>query len=158
MSFKKRFLNKKGQTEEGFNAGFFLIAGFIFIVMVFVLLLVTGQYKEGFLAVDKDVPTHVYAYRSINTCLAYQDEITGRYYPGLIDYTKYRQEVLETCYSDTSARSFNIQLKDLDKPRHYDRILVGFGGSMNIKSYPVLIRYKNGDINNGELLFGISRY
>ena len=129
--------------------------GIILVVMAFTLVLITDRYINGFLAHDKDIPKHVYAYRAINTCLAYQDSVTHRYYPGIIDFTKYKQEILDNCYTNTE-KSFNIQLKDWKKQQDYDRILIGFGATLSIKSYPVWIRYEDGTINEGELLFGAS--
>ena len=93
--------------------------GFILIVMAFVLFTITNRYIDGFLAYDKDIPTHVYAYRAVNTCLAYQDNVTKRYYPGIIDFSKYNEEVLKDCYAKTDVKSFNIQLRDLKKPEDY---------------------------------------
>ncbi len=148
--------NKKAKVHHGFAPGYFLMAGFIFLAMAFVLLLITSQYMKAFRVHHKDIPTHIYAYRAVNTCLAYQDSITKRYYPGVIDFSKYNQENLDACYADTSIKSFNIQLRDLDRKESYNRILVGFGASMSIKSYPVWIMYSDGTINKGELLFGIS--
>lgn len=148
--------SKRAQLHHGFSPGYFLLAGIIFIVMAFVLILITGQYMKAFLAHDKELPTHIYAYRAINTCLAYQDQVTKRYYPGIVDFTKYKQENLDACYADISFKSFNIQLKDYDKKESYNRILVGFGASMNIIPYPVWILYPDGTINQGELWFGIS--
>ncbi len=149
--------SKKGQVHHGFSVGHFLLASFIILAMAFVLVLSTSAYMRAFRVHDKDVPAHVYAYRSLNTCLAYQDKVTKRYYPSIIDFSKYTQENLEACYNNTNEKSFNIQLKDLDKQIPYNRILVGFGASMNIKSYPVLILYEGGSMSKGEFLFGISR-
>ena len=148
--------SKKSQLHHAFSAGYFLMAGFIFLVMAFALLLTTGSYLKAFTASNKDLPTHIYAYRALNTCLAYQDSVTKRFYPGILDSIKYTQENLDACYSDTSIKSFNIQLRDLDKAQSYDRILVGFGASMNLISYPAWIRYPDGSLSRGELLFGTS--
>jgi hypothetical protein len=149
--------SKKSQLHHAFSAGYFVMAGFILVVMAFVLILTIGSYLSSFTVTDKDLPTHIYAYRAINTCLAYQDQVTKRFYPGIIDMNKYTQQNLEACYSDTSVKSFNVQLKDLDKGEAQSRLLVGFGASLYIKSYPVWIRYPDGNISSGELLFGASQ-
>ena len=153
----KKFLNKKGTSvEQGYSPWHVIIALVLFVIMGFFLMFIINDYISAFLVYDKDIPRNIYAYRAVNTCLAYQDSTTGRYYPGIIDYTKYNQEVLDDCYNDTSVRSFNIQLVDKDKGERYDRILVGFGASRNIVPYPVFIRYEDGTTNHGELLFGMS--
>jgi len=148
--------NKKAQLQHGFSPGYFVIAGAIFLLMAIVLIVITNQYIQSFLAHDKLLPTHIYAYRAINTCLAYKDAEIGRFYPGIIDFSKYNQQNLDACYTNTDVRSFNIQLRDLDKNIAYDRILVGFGASMNLLSYNVAIRYPDGNVSQGELLFGVS--
>jgi hypothetical protein len=150
-------MNKKSQLHHAFSAGYFVMAGFIFVVMAFVLILTIGDHLSAFTVIDKELPTHIYAYRAINTCLAYQDQVTKRYYPGVIDITKYTQGNLEACYSDTSYKSFNVQLKDLDKGESQSRLLVGFGAALYIKSYPVWIKYPDGNFTRGELLFGASQ-
>jgi hypothetical protein len=124
--------------------------------MGFVLIVITDKYISGFMAYHPDIPKHVYAYRAINTCLAYQDTTTNRFYPGIIDFSKYTQQVLDSCYANINVKSFNIQLIDLKMPKSYDKILVGFGESLSIKTYPVFIKYADGTINEGELLFGVS--
>jgi hypothetical protein len=149
--------NKKGEgLHIGFMILYIIMFGIILIVMGFVLLIITNRYINGFLAYDPDLPTNIYAYRAINTCLAYQDSSTERYYPGIIDFAKYNQQTLDNCYTNTDVRSFNIQLKDLQKPEDYPAILVGFGASLRINSYSILIKYDDGAMNQGELLFGVS--
>ena len=81
----KLLKNKKAEVHEGFSPLYFLLAGVIFIIMGFVLVMITGKYLSAFTAHDKDIPQHIYAYRAINVCLSYQDPITKRYYPGIID-------------------------------------------------------------------------
>ena len=150
----------KSKRGEGLHIGFtmlyILVFGAILVVMAFVLFFITNEYIDGFLVYDKDIPKHVYAYRAINTCLAYQDNVTKRYYPGIIDFSKYNEEVLKDCYVKTEGKSFNVQLRDLEKPEDYSRILIGFGASLSIEAYPVWIKYADGTINEGELLFGVS--
>jgi len=154
---KSIFLNKKGESEEqGFSIFYLGMAIIVFAVMAFILLFIIGQYIESFLVYDTDVAKNVYAYRAINTCLAYQDPFTNRYYPGIIDLSKYTQENLNNCYADTIAVSFNVQLVSLTGEKTYDRILVGFGAARTIGRYPVLIRNSNGRVVQGELLFGTS--
>jgi hypothetical protein len=150
-------MNKKSQLHHAFSAGYFVMAGFIFVVMAFVLILTISGYLNAFTVTGKDVYTHIYAYRALNTCLAYQDPVTHRYYPSVIDITKYTQENLEACYADTSFKSMNIQLKDLDKGEAQNRLLVGFGAALYIKIYPVWIKYPDGNFTRGELLFGASQ-
>ncbi|KYK25738.1 hypothetical protein AYK26_01850 [Euryarchaeota archaeon SM23-78] len=149
--------NKRG---EGFHIGFTILYalmwGAILFVMGWVLYLTTNNYLAGFLAYEKDIPRHVYAYRAINTCLAYQDEDTQRFYPGVIDYSKYDKQTLKDCYTNTEVTSFNFQLWDLKKDNPYDRILIGFGATLSIKSYPVWIRYDDGSFSEGKLLIGVS--
>jgi hypothetical protein len=148
--------NRKAQLHHGFSPGYFLIAGIIFLIMAVTLIITTNQYVSAFLAHDKLLPTHIYAYRAINTCLAYKDVEIDRFYPGIIDFSKYNQQNLDACYTNTEFKSFNIQLRDSGKDISYDRILVGFGASRNILSYNVAIRYPDGSISQGELLFGAS--
>ncbi|MBN2052293.1 hypothetical protein JW756_02210 [Candidatus Woesearchaeota archaeon] len=157
MLKKKLLKNKRGEALHiGFTMVYLIIFAVILIVMAFVLVLTTQRYIDGFLAYDQNIPKHIYAYRAINNCLAYQDPVTLRYYPGVIDFTKYKQEVLDNCYANTDVKSFNIQLKDLSRQQDYDRILVGFGASLSTKSYPVWIKYEDGSTSTGELLFGVS--
>jgi hypothetical protein len=157
MLIKKVLQSRKA---EGLNIGtlsvYLIIFGIMLAFMVLILVFYTDKYVNSFMAYHPDLPNHIYAYRAINTCLAYQDNVTSRYYPGVIDFTKYTQEALEKCYVDTQVRSFNVQLRDLDRQKDYDRILVGFGASLKIMSYPVAIKYPDGAMSKGELLFGIS--
>lgn len=151
------FRNKKGaEINIGVLVIYILIFAVMIIVMGLVLKVAPGKYIDSFLVYHKPILKNIYAYRAINTCLAYQDNVTKRYYPGIIDFSKYNEEVLKDCYAKTDVKSFNIQLRDLKKPEDYPRILVGFGASLSIESYPVWIKYADGTINEGELLFGVS--
>lgn len=153
---KRLLRNKRGGLEHGFNMGYLLIACVIFVIMAFVLHYLVGKYIASFLVHDQSIPTHVYGYRAVNTCLAYQDSETKRFYPGIIDLTKYNEETLKKCYGNT--KSFNFQLIDLDKEESFDKILLGFGASLSIKKYSVFILYEDKTISRGELWFGMKDY
>ncbi len=154
----KRFLqSKRGTSEEqGYTPLHLLMVGVLFLVMGFVLVLITNQYINAFLVYDENIPMNLYAYRAINNCLAFQDSFTHRYYPGIIDINKYTQTNLNNCYTDTSQYSFSLQLRSLSGDYDYPRILVGFGAASTIHIFPVLIREKDGTILKGELLFGMN--
>jgi hypothetical protein len=154
----KRFLqSKKGQTEhQGYTPWHLLMVGVIFLVMGFILVLITDQYINAFLVYDKEIPLNNYAYRAINNCLAFQDSFTHRYYPAVIDVNKYTQTNLNNCYTDTSQYSFSLQLRSLGTDYTYPKILVGFGATTTVHTFPVLIREKDGSIFKGELLFAMN--
>jgi hypothetical protein len=151
---KSFFLNKKGSEQQGFTPWHLLMAGVVFLIMGFLLFIIMKQYTDAFLVYDKEIPKNIYAYRAINTCLAYQDPFTGRFYPGIIDVRKYNQRTLDNCYMNTTYVSFNLQLRSLAEEKDYPRILVGFGAVRTATSYPVLIRISEGNLVKGELLFG----
>jgi hypothetical protein len=154
----KRFLqSKRGTSEEqGYTPWHLLMVGVLFLAMGFVLILIMDQYINAFLVYDKNIPMNIYAYRSINNCLAFQDSFTGRFYPGIIDVRKYSQMNLNNCYVNTSQASFSLQLRNLDGGYDYPKILVGFGATQTTYAYPVLIREKDGSIFKGQLIFGMN--
>ena len=154
MSWVQR--NKRGEVHIGVMVVHVLIFMVILLVMGFTLKNTTEKYIGSFTTYHKPILWKIYSYRVINTCLAYQDPVTHRYYPGIVDYSKYNQETLDACFADTSVKSFNIQLKNLEKPEDYPRILVGFGASQNIRPYSVWIKYEDGSMSKGELLIGVS--
>jgi hypothetical protein len=148
---------KKGESLHlGFTMLYVIAFMALLLIMGFALYVLTGNYLSGYLSYSSDIPEKIYAYRAINTCLAYQDPTTGRFYPGVIDFSKYNEEVLNICYTRTDMKSFNFELKDITKNKQYNKLLVGFGASLTTKSYPVLIRYDDGSLSQGTLMIGVS--
>jgi hypothetical protein len=157
---RKMMLKKLNRKGESLHIGFIMLyviafAG-ILIVMALALLIITSELMNGYLSYSEGIRGRIYAYRAINNCLAYQDEFTGRFYPGIIDLNKYNEQHLGECFAKTDKRSFNLQLYNLKNETQYPQLLVGFGASLSINKYPVFIRYDAKTVHPGELSFGVS--
>ena len=89
----------------------------IFAVLVTVMILVffglIASYRSQITMIVPELEAETIALRFTNTadCFTYQDPITGRIYPGVIDLNKYTQESLDSCYkTDAERGEYNFGL------------------------------------------------
>ena len=64
--------------------------------------------------IPPDLENHLLTQRFLNSplCFTYQDEDTNRFYPGVIDLTKFNQDNLNKCYNaeDTKVKAYRLTL------------------------------------------------
>ena len=152
----KIFSNRRGAAEEGFLAVYIVGVIGILALMFLFLRFLPGSYLDAYLTYSPEVKQGVFAYRAINNCLAYQDPVTKRFYPGIIDTSKYTKEKLDECYQGDDV-SISFSLTDRDSQKEYGKILVGFGASLRQETYDVLILPENGgEYHKATLVVGVS--
>ena len=153
----KILINKKGQgLTSGGAMWHWIFVGFLVIICGFTVLFLVDNYIQSFNQYHESIPEKIYAYRAINTCLAYQDDTTKRFYPGIIDINKFTEETLSNCYQD-SYRSFSFLLRNKATDSYYDKIIMGSQPSLDMSRYFVMIRTTEGKLQYGELFVGVSK-
>ena len=117
-------LNKKGETEGGSfdltrKSVFWIIAGAMLVVSVFVYAYFLGDLDASLTYVSPKVYAEAISQRFVNLpeCFAYQDPETGRVYQGIIDLNKFNQTQMEKCYQTDLEKgyedyNFRILLKN----------------------------------------------
>ncbi|MBD3314095.1 hypothetical protein GF345_06645 [Candidatus Woesearchaeota archaeon] len=122
------FRSKKGQEGGGIE----LTDEWVLVVVLSVLIPLTAMIFVGFVTGYQivsnsylaDVEDTIIQTRFLNNpdCFAYQDTDTGRIYPGVIDIRKFKQDVMDACYSvpeDYTSGFFRLELKKLDTEKEY---------------------------------------
>lgn len=111
-------MNKKGEGgfEPARKAIYWMIAAFVIsIVLIAFVFIVTG-FRDKIIQVPPELHGNIIASRFANIpeCLAYEDPVTFRVYPGMIDMNKFSDEhVKESCYKTDDAtghRDFNFEI------------------------------------------------
>jgi hypothetical protein len=120
-----RFLKSKKAQDEG--EGIMMTSKWaLYMVLAIVIPLmgmVFAMYITGYQIQENsyldDVENKIVQARFFNSpdCFAYQDSVTGRTYPGMIDLEKFKQDRLDRCYivpGNFVNACFKIELVDLD--------------------------------------------
>lgn len=114
------------ETEGGFEPArkmiYWAIAAVVITIVVIAFTLIIANYKSTLTKVPPKLRAELIALRFVNApgCFAYQDEITGRIYPGVIDLSKFNEETMNKCYQSESIKNFNFQLVLDDKTLETD--------------------------------------
>jgi hypothetical protein len=88
-----------------------------FVVGSFVLFAgATSMFKNRILTIPPNLHADLISQRFTNIpeCFAFQDESTGRVYPGILDLNKFNQDQLNRCYitdEERGIKEFNFRLK-----------------------------------------------
>ena len=93
-------MNRKAQFEVARKTIYWMIAGFLIVVIIFAFALMIATYKNRLTYVPPQLKADFIALRFTNIpeCFAYQDLITKRVYPGVIDINKFDETRLFKCY------------------------------------------------------------
>ncbi len=99
------------EYELGRKTIFYIIVAIVLIATAFALVVIINVFKESAVETPVELYTNVYLQRFLG-CLAYQDPLTGRIYPGIIDRAKFTDETLNRCYvpNENSVQEFRLEL------------------------------------------------
>ena len=85
------------------------IAAFMVVVAALILVfIIFPQYQASLVEVPPELRAELISLRFVNTpeCFTYQDPVTGRVFPGVIDLDKFSQERLDQCYRTEQEKGF----------------------------------------------------
>src|SRR3989344_1420644 len=87
---------------------YWMIAGVLITITVIALVFLFSGYQRQLVEVPEELRAELIGLRFVNTpeCFTYQDPITGRAFPGVIDVNKFTQERLHRCYRTENERGF----------------------------------------------------
>ncbi len=108
------FKGKKGLMEEyeiGRKAIYIIVILIVVTATAFTLYAIIGQFRNVLVQTPGELHTSIYLQRFLG-CLAYQDPNTGRPYPGIIDNSKFTEDILNKCYqsSEHSLQELRLEL------------------------------------------------
>jgi hypothetical protein len=120
---KQMKMNKKGQFEPARKTIYWAIAGFVIAIVALAFAMVLLSFKTKLVEVSPQLQAETISLRFANIpeCFAYQDPITKRVYPGVIDPDKFTQQQMdESCYAPEKEKgykdfNFKLHLVNLDK-------------------------------------------
>ena len=106
-------MNTKAQFDVARKSITWMIMGSLLTVAVLVLAIILSIYQGTIFSVPTELEAETISLRFINTpeCFTYQDSVTGRVYPGIIDIDKFSQERMDDCYRtdvDTGYEQMNF--------------------------------------------------
>ncbi len=112
-----KLLKSKKATEAGRKTIFYIIFGITAAVFFLVLSMILTSWTSDVSKMSPEIEKYLLIQRflSSNTCFTYQDEDTGRIYPYIIDWEKFSNETLNTCYSSPDKYAFRITLENFNK-------------------------------------------
>jgi len=137
------------------------IAGFVLSILVLALVIYLSLYNVDLTKTPAKLEAKILSSRFLypSKCFAYQDPITERTHPRLIDLSRFKNETLADCYlSDTTKdHQFQLKLKNLDNNQTYQ---IQTKEWFNVPSFtirePVFIK-QDGTISNGQLLIIVQK-
>jgi len=103
--------------EEGFPTGqktlFFIIAILVITGVIFFFFVSIFDYEEQIVHIPDEVIADIVSLRftNIEECLAYQDPVTLRVYPGVIDLARFNDNTMLECYPPIGQKTMNFGLK-----------------------------------------------
>lgn len=116
---KKLLKNKRGDDHEGFlstNKFFFYMVWVIFIgfvISAFVILVVRGMDSKT--EIHNSIDADFSLARATNVCFAYEDPQTKNIRQNIIDFNKFNDQNLESCFKSEYPQSFEIILKPVNE-------------------------------------------
>ncbi len=101
-------MNKKAQFDVARKSIYWMLAGVVITMAVLAFAIILASYQQKVTEVPPKLRAELISLRFVNTpeCFTYQDPITGRIFPGMIDVTKFTPERLDRCYSTLPERGF----------------------------------------------------
>jgi hypothetical protein len=93
-------MNKKAQFEAARKTIYWMVSGVVIAMVVVGFAIVIAGYKNKLTEVPEELDAKFMALRFTNSedCLAYQDPISGRVIPGMIDTNKLTNAQIDLCY------------------------------------------------------------
>lgn len=148
-------MNKKAQSGIAGRKVIFYILNSVLLAVIFLIL--TGMLLK-MRAVRAEIPegleNFVFTQRFISSpyCFTYQDHETSRYYRGIIDWSKFSQDNLNSCYSVVkSGKAFNLKITNLFTEESKEINTKNWVGKINEERDHNIKIYKNGKFYDGKL-------
>jgi hypothetical protein len=152
-------MNKKAQFEAARKTIYWMIAGVVIAMVVLGFAITIATYKNKLSEVPEELDTKFIAFRFTNSedCLTYQDPLSGRVIPGMIDINKFTIEQLNKCYLPDEDKghyvyNFGFQIEgrekfiytnnfynDTDFTMEYD-ILLNEGGNVTLQKLTIWVQ------------------
>lgn len=137
------------------------IAGFMLSILVLGLVILLLTYNSQLTKIPPKLEVKILSSRFLYSqkCFAYQDPVTDRIYPRLIDLTRFTNKTIAECYISDTTKDFQFQLKlkNLDTNKEY---IIHTSEWYNVPAFtfiePVLIK-QNNTISNGQLLVFVQK-
>lgn len=87
---------------------YWMIAGVLITVTIIAFALIMSGYQRKLVEVPEELRAELISLRFVNTpeCFTYQDPVTGRIFPGVIEVNKFTQERLDKCYRTEKEKGF----------------------------------------------------
>jgi len=144
---------KKGQFDVARKTIYWMLAGVVIAVVLLAFVLILADYKYDLTYISPNLKASMISLRFTNIpeCFAYQDEETGRVYPGIIDLSKFTEEQMENCYKTNSVSQINFKLKLQNKGLEVLTNNYRNNPAPNILT-PVNILVKDGEEISGDIL------
>ena len=103
-------MNKKAQFEAIRKSIYWTIAGVVIAMVVIGFAILIAGYKNKLTEVPEELDATFIALRFTNSedCFAYQDPISGRVIPGMIDANKLTHEQINLCYLTEEKEGHHI--------------------------------------------------
>ncbi len=137
------------------------ISGVILSLLVLGLVILILSYRGAATEVPPLLESTILSARFVNSpkCFAYQDSVTERVEPRLIDLTRFTDEVMAGCYISDTTKDYQFQLKLRDLDTDEERV-VQTAEWYNVPAFtltePVLIK-KGEEIHKGVLLIIVQK-
>jgi hypothetical protein len=108
MKIKIKTMNKKAQFEIARKSIYWMIAGFMIVIIILAFAIQIAGYRSKLTRVPLEMKAEFVSMRFTNIpeCLAYMDSDTGRVYPGIIEIGKFTNEQINKCYLTEEEKGY----------------------------------------------------
>lgn len=143
-------MNKKAQFDIARKTLYWGISAVILAVLMVGLVILITNFKSSALEVNPILEATVLSHRFINSpgCFAYQDPLTERVHPRLIDSSRFNKDILASCYQSNTTRDYQFQLT-LRNLENNEDITIQTQEWFNVPSFtliePVTIKQSNAE-------------
>ena len=163
MGNKKIFFSKRG---SGYLLGkkpmyFLAVLFYLAFAFLFFSFFISSNITSAN-TIPANVKTTVLINRFLNSpdCLAYEDEETGRAYPGIIDIKKFDDNQIKKCYSTSEDKSYSFRFElESSNPDFKKKVCStpNFGARRFNKISQYVLIYDGENIYPGILLISIQK-
>ena len=154
--------NKKAQSGIIMRKTWYILIISVLLAVLFLYLTWSFfKYDTHLTRISPQIESTILSSRFINSpnCFAYQDPITERVYPGLIDLDRFNNKIIQECYYSNTTKHYQFQLKLTDL-KSKDTQTIQTKEWYNVPSFtltqPVQIKKQN-EVLNGQLLIFVQK-
>jgi hypothetical protein len=155
--------NKKGQFDVVRKSIFWLIIGVAVTMAIFAFAMILASYSNRITTIPPEFEAEVISLRFTNIpeCFTYQDSITKRVYPGIIDLEKFTQERLNDCYRTEVHKgfktlNFGIKIQGYNPINDYgEEVLLMTNNYFNKNDFTIfkeILVLSDGKLSNGRMV------